>query len=68
MRGASTLALLDGLDEILALAGGTLYPAKDARMSAATFQSGFPQWRRLRGLMDPKYSSSFWRRVTKERA
>jgi hypothetical protein len=44
-------------------AGGAVYPAKDARMSAASFSAFFPAAPRLESQRDPKYSSSFWRRV-----
>jgi hypothetical protein len=33
-------------------------------MSGATFRQGFPQWEKLAALADPRFSSSFWRRVT----
>ena len=46
--------------------GGRIYPAKDARMSAAAFQASFPDWRELARHVDPALSSSFWRRVTAE--
>ena len=67
-RGASTLRLLDELDLIVERAGGALYPAKDARMSPTTFQRCFPAWERFAALADPKFSSSFWERVTAPRA
>lgn len=63
-RGPSTLATLDALDAIVAGHGGRVYPAKDARMSAANFQRYFPEWRELQRQVDPAFSSSFWRRVT----
>jgi hypothetical protein len=63
-RGASTLDLLERLDQIVVAAGGRIYPAKDGRMSPTTFQSGYPRWRDLEALRDPLFSSSFWRRVT----
>jgi FAD/FMN-containing dehydrogenase len=62
-RGASTLALLDCLDDITRGARGAVYPAKDARMSPAAFREYFPAWERFQGYVDPKFSSSFWRRV-----
>jgi FAD/FMN-containing dehydrogenase len=62
-RGAATLALLDRLDAIVLSAGGRLYPAKDGRMSAATFAAGYPDLDRFRKSVDPAFSSSFWRRV-----
>lgn len=63
-RGGKTLTLLNTLDTITAAAGGAVYPAKDARMSAAAFQSYYPMWRDFSRYIDPKFSSSFWRRVT----
>jgi FAD/FMN-containing dehydrogenase len=64
-RGKRTFRLLDRLDEIVLASGGAVYPAKDARMSAASFQAYFPAWREFSRYVDPKFSSSFWRRVTK---
>lgn len=62
-HGASTLRLFDTLDQIVAEAGGALYPAKDARMPAALFRSGYPQLDTFSRYLDPAFSSSFWRRV-----
>ncbi len=62
--GQKTLQLLDELDNIVMHSGGAVYPAKDARMSAASFQSFFPQWKEFAQHIDPHFSSSFWRRVT----
>lgn len=64
-RGERTLALLDRLDRVVQDEGGAIYPAKDARMSAEGFQSFYPQWREFSQYIDPKFSSSFWRRVTR---
>lgn len=44
---APTMAQLDELDEILLDHGGRLYLAKDARMSAATFRRGYPDWEKF---------------------
>jgi FAD/FMN-containing dehydrogenase len=63
MRGERTLQLLNSLDRVVRGNGGALYPAKDARMSPTMFQASFPEWRSLRRYVDPKLSSSFWRRV-----
>lgn len=57
--------LLETFDEIVASAGGRVYPAKDARMSPARFRTFFPDWERLAEAKDPRFSSSFWRRVTR---
>jgi len=64
MRGERTLQLLRSFDRIVLESGGALYPAKDARMSPALFEASFPQWRSFVPFIDPKMSSSFWRRVT----
>lgn len=63
--GEKTLQLCSRLDEIVRANGGRLYPAKDARMSAKDFQSFYPNWKEFSEYIDPKFSSSFWRRVTK---
>jgi hypothetical protein len=64
MRGEATLRLMEALDRVVLSCGGALYPAKDARMSAAMFDVSFPNWRTFETYIDPKLSSSFWRRVT----
>lgn len=66
-RGSETLTLLDKLDDVTRAARGAVYPAKDARMSAEAFQDYFPQWESFARFVDPKFSSSFWRRVTNRR-
>jgi FAD/FMN-containing dehydrogenase len=63
-KGEVTLKLLETLDAITRAAGGAVYPAKDARMSAAAFQQYFPAWTEFSRFIDPRFSSSFWRRVT----
>jgi FAD/FMN-containing dehydrogenase len=63
-RGNDTLRLLNELDQVTRAARGAVYPAKDARMSAESFQDYFPQWESFARFVDPKFSSSFWRRVT----
>ena len=64
MRGEPTLELMRSFDEVVQQSGGALYPAKDARMSPALFETSFPNWRNFVPYIDPKMSSSFWRRVT----
>ena len=54
--------------EVVLTAGGRLYPAKDATMSAAQFRAGFPRWREIESYRDPAISSDFWRRVTGDQA
>jgi L-gulonolactone oxidase len=62
-RGSSTLQLMERLDAIVRDAAGALYPAKDGRMSADMFRSGYPNWERFRPHIDPAFESDFWRRV-----
>ncbi len=62
-RGEPTFSLMDRLDDIVMQAGGAVNPYKDARMSQQVFQRSFPHWQELEGFMDPRFSSSFWRRV-----
>lgn len=63
-KGEKTLRLLDELDKMTADAGGAVNPSKDARMSGERFKTFFPQWKKFSEYIDPKFSSSFWRRVT----
>jgi len=63
-RGQATLDLLTALDERVEAAGGAVYPAKDARMSARHFQRFFPRWEHFGQFLDPRLGSDFWRRVT----
>jgi FAD/FMN-containing dehydrogenase len=63
MRGEPTLRLLERLDAIVRAHGGAVYPAKDARMSPATFAAGFPRLAQFEAWVDPAFSSDFWRRV-----
>ena len=62
-QGEKTLKLMADLDHIVAEAGGRLYPAKDGRIPAEMFQSGFPNWQDFRAHVDPGLSSAFWKRV-----
>jgi FAD/FMN-containing dehydrogenase len=61
--GIKLYSLLDELDEIVNNYSGRLYPAKDARMAGSTFFSSFKEWSRFSDYIDPKFSSSFYRRV-----
>jgi hypothetical protein len=63
VRGSRTFALLDDLDAVVRSAGGAVYPAKDARMSPESFRAFFPGLERFQPYRDPRFSSSFWRRV-----
>ena len=63
-QGEATLSLLEELDQMVKDSGGLVYPAKDARMSAESFQTFYPEWETFSQYVDPQFSSSFWRRVT----
>lgn len=62
-RGNVTRKLLDDLDQIVLQAGGRLYPAKDARMSAAMFRSGYPNLDAFLPFRDPGLASNMSRRL-----
>jgi len=61
--GQSTLDLLNDLDAIVREAEGAIYPAKDARMSPDMYRFGYSTIDKFSQYIDPKFSSSFWRRV-----
>ncbi len=63
-RGTEPADLREHLDPIVVAQGGRLYPAKDAAMSAATFQRTYPAWTRMAEIKDPAITSAFWQRVT----
>jgi L-gulonolactone oxidase len=67
-RGEGTRRLLDRMADVVAAAGGRLYPAKDATMSGEAFRAGYPAWRQLEQQRDPAIMSDFWRRVTADAA
>ena len=56
--------LFKKLDALVHEAGGRLYPAKDAHMSATHFKQAYPLWESIEALRDPKLLSQFWKRVT----
>lgn len=62
-RGERTLKLFNELDAVVREAGGALYPAKDARMPGELFRTAYPSWGQFSSYIDPRFSSSFWRRV-----
>ncbi|HEY4950935.1 MAG TPA: FAD-binding oxidoreductase [Candidatus Acidoferrales bacterium] len=62
-QGESTLHLCEQFDQVVQKYGGAVYPAKDARMSAKSFQRYFPRWREFSSFVDPSFGSDFWRRV-----
>jgi FAD/FMN-containing dehydrogenase len=65
-HGDTTEKLFTELDAVVRNAGGALYPAKDARMSAEMFRVGYPAWEQFSEFIDPRFSSSFSRRVAEQ--
>ena len=63
-NGRRVLRLLDRMNRIVEAAGGAIYPAKDAQMSASVFRAGYPRWHEFSEWIDPRFSSGFWRRVS----
>jgi len=63
-----TFPLMQRLGDMTLEYGGRLYPAKDAAMTAAQFQTFYPEWQRFARFRDPLLTSSFWERVTGEKS
>jgi FAD/FMN-containing dehydrogenase len=62
-NGEKTLDILKVLNLMIRDLGGVLYPAKDAQMSSDDFWTFYPQAKEFTKYIDPKFSSSFGRRV-----
>jgi len=60
---AETRALLAECHTLVGTNGGRIYPAKDASMTPQAFAAGYPNWREFLPHVDPRFSSSFWRRT-----
>lgn len=62
-QGKRTLDLMQRLDLIVGEAGGRLYAAKDARMAADFYATGYPNLDQFYPFRDPGISSAFSRRI-----
>lgn len=62
-RGEQTLKLFSRLDDILRMAGGRIYAAKDARMPRDLFEAGYPRLNDFLKYRDPGISSALSRRL-----
>jgi FAD/FMN-containing dehydrogenase len=63
-RDQANERLFAKLDALIHEAGGRLYPAKDAHMSATHFKRAYPDWEKVEAMRDPQLMSRFWKRVT----
>jgi FAD/FMN-containing dehydrogenase len=58
-----TRSLLAECHAVVSANGGRIYCAKDAAMTPQAFAAGYPNWREFLPHVDPRFSSSFWRRT-----
>lgn len=65
-QGQVSMRLIKDLEHLVRSLDGALYPAKDACMDPDSFRAFYPSWRRFAKFVDPRFSSSFWRRVNRE--
>jgi FAD/FMN-containing dehydrogenase len=61
--GSKLFDALDRCDEIVASVGGRIYAAKDARIRGDRFISMYQNYNDFVRFIDPRCSSSFWRRI-----
>lgn len=61
--GDGTRRLLGRVEAMIVEAGGAIYPAKDSTLSPTGFRRSFPALAEFRRHVDPRFSSSLWRRV-----
>lgn len=64
IKPGRTAPLIQRLNQMTLEAGGRIYPAKDAFMTAAQYRAFYPRLEEFKTFVDPGISSSFWRRVT----
>jgi FAD/FMN-containing dehydrogenase len=66
-KNNSHFRLMDELDDIVIKAGGAVYLAKDARMSTDAFRAIYPEVSEFSSFIDPRFSSTLWRRLNPAR-
>ena len=64
--GNKTSELFKRLDRIVISHGGRIYPAKDSKMCGQDFRLVYNRLGEFQEFIDPKFSSSFWRRVMRQ--
>ncbi|KAA3657177.1 MAG: FAD-binding oxidoreductase [Calditrichaeota bacterium] len=62
--GQAVHQLCSRLHELVMRFGGKIYPAKDALMTTENFLQFYPNFQEFKQYIDPKFSSSFYRRIT----
>ena len=67
-QGAKTLALLNGLEEIVLKHGGRMNPSKDATMSNEGFHQSYPNVKTFLKHKDPGITSHFFERVIERKS
>ena len=68
IKDGITFPLLQRLGDMTLDYGGRLYPAKDAAMTPEQFRTFYPNWEQFARFRDPAITSSFWERVSGDRA
>ncbi|HVZ16407.1 MAG TPA: hypothetical protein VG897_04770 [Terriglobales bacterium] len=63
IKPGRTTPLVQCLNQMTLEAGGRVYPAKDAFMTAQQYRAFYPRFEEFQMFVDPGISSSFWRRV-----
>ena len=63
IKAKKTLKLFSRLDKIVNEVDGRLYIAKDTRLPKNLFEKFYPNFNKFKQYIDPKFSSSFWRRI-----
>lgn len=61
--GEVTERQMRDLDSFISECGGRVYLAKDSRMGPKLFRKGYPDASHFEKFVDPKFSSSLWRRM-----
>ena len=64
-KGDKTKKLFEELNKVIFENNGRIYPAKDAFMNPKEFEDSYEGLNNFIKYIDPKFSSSFWRRVNK---
>lgn len=64
IQNMNIFGILDSLDKMVINANGSIYPAKDARMSSKTFRKSFQNYSKFLNYKDPRFNSDFSERIS----